>query len=129
MKIATLIARILLGLIFLIFGLNGFLNFIPMPPPTGLAGQYVGALFASHFLILVFTIEIAGALMLLVNRYVPLAIVLLGPVIVNILFFHALMDPSGLGLAAVVVVLWAIVAVSHKQHLAGIFAQRTSQPS
>jgi putative oxidoreductase len=116
-------------LIFLVFGLNGFLQFIPMPPPTGLAGQYVGALFTSHFLVLVFTIEIVGALMLLVNRHVPLAIVLLGPVIVNILFFHLLMDPSGLGLAFVVVVLWAIVAVSHKKHFEGVLAQRTSQPS
>ena len=76
MKIATLIARIFLGLLFLVFGLNGFLHFIPMQPPTGLAGQYMGALFLSHYLVVVFVLEAVGGLLLLINRYVPLALVL-----------------------------------------------------
>ena len=60
MKIAVLIARILLGLQFLVFGLNGFLHFIPMPLPTGLAGQYMGALFLSHYLTVVFLLQVVG---------------------------------------------------------------------
>jgi len=127
MKIATLVARILLGLLFLVFGLNGFLHFIPMPPPKGLAAQqFGGAIFASHYWVVIFGLQVIGGLLLLVNRFVPLALVLLGPVIVNIFFFHALMAPEGLPLAIVVVVLWVILAVRYKQYLAGIFVQRAA---
>lgn len=124
MKIATLIARILLGLIFLVFGLNGFLRFIPMPPPTGLAGQYMGALFVSHYLVPVFLLQVVGGALLLANRFVPLALVLLGPVIVNILLYHALMVPEGLPLALVVTVLWLIVFAGVRSAFAGVFAMR-----
>ena len=79
MKIAALISRLLLGLIFLVFGLNGFLNFIPMPPPTGVAGQFFGAIFASRYWVVIFGIQILGGLLLLINRFVPLALTLLGP--------------------------------------------------
>jgi hypothetical protein len=126
MKIASVIARYLLGLIFLVFGLNGFLHFIPMPPPTGLAAQFGGAIFASHYWVLIFGLQVLGGLLLLLNRFVVLALVLLGPVIVNILFFHLLMAPEGIPLAAVVVVLWLILAVRYKQYLAGIFVQRAT---
>jgi putative oxidoreductase len=126
MKIASVIARYLLGLIFLVFGLNGFLHFIPMPPPKGLAAQFGAAIFASHYWVVIFGIQVIGGVLLLVNRFVPLALVLLGPVIVNIFFFHALMDPGGLPMAIVVVVLWMILAVRHKQYLAGIFVQRAT---
>ena len=124
MRIASIIARYLLGLIFLVFGLNGFLHFIPMPPPKGLAAQFGGAIFVSHYWVVIFGVQVIGAVLLLVNRFVPLALVLLGPVIVNIFFFHALMAPEGLPLAIVVVVLWVILAVRYKQHFAGIFVQR-----
>src|SRR5438270_5086082 len=83
MKIIILIARLLLGLIFLVFGLNGFLHFIPMPPPSGIAGQFIGALFVSNYLIVVFLLQIVPAILLLINRYVPLALALLAPIIVN----------------------------------------------
>lgn len=126
MKIAALIARLLLGLIFLVFGLNGFLQFIHMPPPTGVAGQFVGALFASHYYVVLFGVQVIGAVLLLINRFVPLALVLLGPVIVNIFFFHLLMAPAGLPLAIVVVLLWAVVALRNKQHFAEIFTQGTA---
>jgi putative oxidoreductase len=127
MKIASVIARYLLGLIFLVFGLNGFLHFIPMPPPKGaLAAQFGGAIFASHYWVVVFSIQVIGGVLRLVNRFVVLALVLLGPVIVNIFFFHALMAPEGLPLAIVVVVLWLILAVRYKQYLAGIFVQRAT---
>jgi hypothetical protein len=125
MKIASTIARYLLGLIFLVFGLNGFLHFIPMPPPKGLAAQqFGGAIFTSHYWVVVFGLQVLGGVLLLVNRYVVLALVLLGPVIVNIFFFHALMAPEGLPLAVIVVVLWTILAVRYKQYLSGIFVQR-----
>jgi uncharacterized membrane protein YphA (DoxX/SURF4 family) len=127
MKIAALIARILLGLVFVVFGANGFLNFIPMGTmPTGTAGQFLAALFQSHYVLVVSAIQLAGGVLLLVNRYVPLALVLLGPVIVNIFLYHLLMDRSGLVLAIVVVILWGIVAFRHRQNFSGIFAQRTS---
>jgi uncharacterized membrane protein YphA (DoxX/SURF4 family) len=126
MKIASTIARYLLGLIFLVFGLNGFLHFIPMPPPKGLAAQFGGAIFASHYWVVVFGLQVIGGVLLLVNRFVPLALVLLGPVIVNIFFFHALMAPEGLPMAIVVVLLWSILAVRYKQYLAGIFVQRAA---
>ena len=125
MKIASLIARLLLGLVFAVFGLNGFLHFIKAPMPTGIAGQFVGAIFASGFWVVVFGIQVIGGVLFLVNRFVPLALVLIGPMIVNILCFHGLMGAPGLPLAIVVAVLWAIVAIRNKQHLAGIFVQRT----
>ena len=128
MKIVAMIARYLMGLVFLVFGLNGFLHFIPAGPAlTGPAGQFVGALVESHFFLVVAGLQILGGLLLLVNRYVPLALVILGPVIVNIFFFHLLMSPSGLPMAIGVVVLWGIVAAAHWQYLSGILTQRTSE--
>jgi uncharacterized membrane protein YphA (DoxX/SURF4 family) len=124
MRITALIARYLLGLIFLIFGLNGFLNFIHMPPPVGVAGQFLGALFVSHMLVVVFLLELIGAVLLLVNRYVPLALVVLGPVVVNIVLFHALMAPALLPLAILVVILWLLAAWSVRPAFAGIVQQR-----
>jgi putative oxidoreductase len=130
MKIVALVARILMGLAFLVVGLNGFLHFIPSGPmPTGTAGQFVGALIASHYFMVVAGLQILGGALLLVNRYVPLALVILGPVIVNIFFFHLLMDPSGLPRAIAVVVLWGIVAGRNWQYFSGIFTQRTSEAS
>src|SRR6202166_2273188 len=110
MKIIIVIARFLLGLIFLTFGLNGFLHFVPSPPPTGIAGQFVGALFVSHYLVPIFLLQIISAVLLLLNRYVPLALTLLAPIIVNILLIHTLMLPSGLPMALVASILWILVA-------------------
>ena len=125
MKIVVLIARLLLGLIFVVFGLNGFLNFLSMGPmPTGLAGQFVGALALSHYYWVVAALQIAGGALLLANRFVPLALVLLGPVIVNIICYHVFLNPSGAGPAAVVTILWLIVFYSNRQHFSGIFVQQ-----
>jgi putative oxidoreductase len=121
MKIVTLIARILLGLIFLVFGLNGFFNFIPAPPPSGVAGQYIGALFVSHYAVLIFLLEAIGGALLLANRFVPLAIAVLGPIVVNILLFHFSMAPEGIPLALVTTVLWAIVFYKVRQAFAPLF--------
>ena len=125
MKIVFLVARLLLGLIFLVFGLNGFLNFISMGPmPTGLAGQFVGALALSHYFWAVAALQVAGGALLLVNRFVPLALVLLGPVIVNIILYHVFLNPSGAVPAIVVTILWGIVFYGHRQYFSGIFVQR-----
>lgn len=126
MKWLALSARILLGLLFLVFGLNGFLNFLPMPALTGLAAQYMGALFVSHYLVFVFLVQIAGGLLLLVNRFVPLALTLLGPVVVNIALFHALLAPAGLVNAVVAVVLWSIVFVEHRRAFSPILSNQTT---
>ena len=125
MKIAVLIARLLLGLVFVVFGLNGFLNFLSMGPmPTGLAGQFIGALFASHYFWVVAGLQVVGGLLLLVNRFVPLALVLLGPVIVNILLYHLFLNPTGMAPAILVTVLWFIVFYGHRQYFSSIFVQQ-----
>ena len=125
MKIVVLIARILLGVIFFIFGANLVRPFLPMPPPPpGLANQYFTVLFMSHYLLFVGLVQAFAGLLLLLNRYVPLALVLLGPVIVNILLFHGLMAPNGLPLAILVLILWGILAWRARRNFAGIFAQR-----
>jgi putative oxidoreductase len=124
MKITSIIARFLLGLIFLIFGLNGFFHFLSMPAPTGVAGQFIGALFVSHFLIVIFVIQLIGAVLLLFNRYVPLALTLLAPIIANILLFHILMAPNGLALAIIVTVLWVLVFLSVRSAFTGLVQER-----
>ena len=126
MKIVILIARLLLALIFVVLGLNGFLNFLSMGPmPSGLAGQFVGALVLSHYFWVVAALQVAGGALLLVNRFVPLALVLLGPVIVNIILYHVFLNLTGIALAIVVVILWFIVFYGHRQYFSGIFVQRT----
>ena len=124
MRTASTIARFLAGVIFLVFGLNGFLNFIPMPPPGGIAGQFMGALYASHYLWVIFALQLIAGVLLLVNRYVPLAVAVLAPVIVNILSFHFLMAPSGLPLAFFVTILWALIFINVRPAFTGLFQAR-----
>jgi uncharacterized membrane protein YphA (DoxX/SURF4 family) len=81
MKTFVLIARVLLGLLFFVFGLNGFLHFIPSPPSSGLAGQFIGAMFVSHYLNVVFGLQIVAGALLLVNRFVPAALTILAPLL------------------------------------------------
>src|SRR5262249_28865212 len=124
MRTASVIARYLTGLIFLVFGLNGFLHFIPLPPPGGIAGQFMGALYVSHYLWVIFAFQVIAGVLLLVNRYRPLAVAGLAQVIVNILAFHALMEPSGLPLALFVAVLWAVIFVDVRPAFSGLFQSR-----
>lgn len=121
MKIATIIARSLLGLLFVVMGLNIFLNFIPMPPPPeGPARNFMMALFMSHYFLVVGALEVAGGALLLTARYLPLGLTLLGPVIVNIICFHAFMEPSGLPLAIVVAALALFLLRRYREHFAGL---------
>src|SRR5438132_10746001 len=124
MKIIAIIARFLLGFIFLVFALNGFLHFIPASLPSGTAGQFVGALFVSHYLVVVFLLQLVAAVLLLLDRYVPFALALLAPVIVNILLFPLFMALAGLPLALVVTVLWIVVFLSVRSAFAGLWQQR-----
>ena len=124
MRTASRIARYLAGLIFLVMGLNGFLHFIPLPPPGGVAGQFMGALYVSHYLWVIFAFQVIAGVLLLVNRYVPLALAFLAPVIVNILTFHVLMAPSGLPLALFVALLWAAIFVEVQPAFSGLFQPR-----
>ena len=129
MRTASVVARYLTGVIFLVMGLNGFLNFIPLPPPAGIAGQFMGVLYVSHYLWVIFAFQVIAGVLLLVNRYVPLAIAVLAPVIVNILTFHATMAPSGLPLALFVAGLWAVIFVDVRPAFAGLFQSRLDQSS
>jgi len=121
MKIATIIARSLLGLIFVVFGSNMFFHFIPMPPPPeGPAREFMTALFLSHYLYIVGALQVVGGLILLSGRWVPLGLTLLGPVIVNILCFHALMAPAGLPMAIVVSLLALFLLWRYREYFAGL---------
>ena len=121
MKLTITIARYLLGLMFTVFGLNGFLHFIHQPPPTSpLALQFFTVMVTSHFFVIVFLVQVIGGVLLLVNRFVPLALVLLAPVIVNILNYHILLDPAGLPAGLVALVLWCIVFYGVRNAFAGI---------
>jgi len=121
MKTATIISRVLLGLIFVTFGLNMFLNFIPMPPPPeGPARQFMTALFMSHYLYVVGALQVVGGLILLSGRWMPLGLTLLGPVIVNIVCFHVLMAPAGLPMAIVVSLLALFLLWRYREHFAGL---------
>jgi putative oxidoreductase len=119
MKIAVLIARILLGLIFVFFGLNAFFNFLHAPMPTGVAGQFIGALYTSHFYVVPFGFQIIGGLLLLSGRFIPLALVILAPILVNILTFHLTMA-AGILPGLVCTVLWFIVFAGHRNSFAAI---------
>ena len=92
----------------------------------GLAGQFIGALIMSHYFWVVAALQVIGGALLLVNRFVPLALVLLGPVVVNILLYHAFLNPSGAVMAVLVAVLWLIVFYAKRQYFSGVFAQQSA---
>lgn len=118
-------ARILLGLIFLVFSLNYWLQFIPIPGhPEGSHGaSFMGAIFATKFLTVVKVLELVAAVLLLSGRCINLGLTLLGPVIVNIALFHFLVAPGNYGLTAVICVLALITLIGQKNYLKAIFAK------
>ena len=121
MKILTIIARILLGLVFVLFGSNAFLHFLPMPPlPQGVTGEYLHAFFASGYVYVIGGFQVIGGLLLLIGRFVPLGLTILGAIIVNIWAFHLLMAPEGLPPAVVVTVLELFLVWSYRDRFAGI---------
>ncbi len=122
MKIATVIVRLLLALVFVIFGANAFLHFIPMPAlPHNATGDFLNALFVSHYVYAIALCQMIGGLLLLIGRFVPLGLTVLGPVVVNILLFHLFMDHSGLTIALVILVLWLFLLWCYRSAFAGLF--------
>ena len=121
MKIATIIARVLLGLAFVVFGLNFFLNFIPAPPPPpGLAGDYLKVFAASGYTHVVGAMQLLSGLLLLIGRFVPLGLTILAAILFNIWTFHLLMAPAGLGPAVVATLLWAFLVWSYRERFVGL---------
>ena len=123
MKAITIIVRVLLGLAFVVFGSNIFLHFIPMPQPSGpptLAQDFSKALMESHYMYVVGLLQFSGGLLLLIGRYVPLGLTLLGPVIVNILLFHIFLETSGLPIALVVSALALFLLWRYRANFAGL---------
>ncbi|HTB98909.1 MAG TPA: DoxX family protein [Terracidiphilus sp.] len=126
MKIVTIIARILLALLFLVSGLDKLFHFFPAQPlPPGAAGEFVGALTSTKYLMFVGLCETVGGILLIVNRFVPLGLTILGPVIVNILLSGLLMDHRGIVPGLVVTLLWFVVFWRVRSAFAGIFEARS----
>jgi putative oxidoreductase len=125
MKIVSMIARILLGVMFTVFGLNGFLHFIPSPAfPPGYLLDFFTAIVGSGFYVMIFGVQLICGLLLLTNLYVPLAIVALAGVLLNILTFHATMNPQGFPPAIVATILWFLTAWPIRAQFAPIFARK-----
>jgi uncharacterized membrane protein YphA (DoxX/SURF4 family) len=123
MRVVRLIARILLGLIFTVFGLNGFLHFLPMPPMSGPPAEFFGALFHTGYMIrLIFADQVLGGVLLLIGLAVPFALLLLAPIVLNIFLFHLFLAPSGLPLASIVVILEVFLAWTYWELYAPLFA-------
>jgi putative oxidoreductase len=121
MKIATIIVRILLGLIFVFFGSNAFLRFLPMPPlPEGVAGLYLKAFFDSGYVYVIGGMQLLSGLLLLIGRFVPLGLTILGAIIFNIWAFHILMAPEGFPPAVVVTLFLAFLVWQYRESFAGI---------
>ncbi|MCH9685522.1 MAG: DoxX family protein [Deltaproteobacteria bacterium] len=115
------IARMLLGLVFFVFGLNGFLGFIPQPPLPEAGGAFMGALAATGYMLpLIKGTEVIAGLMLLSGRFVPLALVLLAPVIVNIVLFHVVLAPTNMVMAVVLLALEGYLAWAYRDAFAGV---------
>jgi hypothetical protein len=120
MKIATIIVRVLLGLLFVVFGSNAFLHFIPMPPMEGPSGQFIGSMYVTGYLKVIAALQVTGGALLLLGRYVPLGLTLLGPVVVNIVLFHIFMDHAGLLMAIVVAALSLFLLWSYRASFAAL---------
>jgi putative oxidoreductase len=130
MRIASIFARYLLGLIFTVFGLNGFLNFIHQPPPANpLAIQFLVSVSESHFAAFFFAIQLLGGLLLLSGYFVPLALTGLAAELYNILAFHLTLSPATIAPALVASVLWILVFLQYRESFKGIFsAKPATQP-
>jgi len=126
-KIPTIIARVLLGLVFFVFGLNGFFHFIPQPKDamsdTAMA-FFSGMAKTGYMLPLIFGTQTGVGVLVLINRFVPLALALVAPVIVNIVAFHLFLAPSGLPVALVVLALEVFLAWSYRERFRPMLACR-----
>jgi putative oxidoreductase len=125
MKIVSVIARYLLGLLFTVFGLNGFLNFIHQPPPANpLEMQFLVAISASHFAVFLFAVQLIGGLLLLSGFFVPLALTVLAAELYNILAFHLTLAPATIAPALVACVLWVLVFLQYRDSFNSVLAAK-----
>lgn len=130
MKTTSIVARYLLGLMFTVFGLNGFLHFIPQPPPPNpMAIQFLIAVSASHFAAFFFALQVLGGALLLFGFFVPLALTLLAAELYNILAFHLTMAPSSIAPALVACILWILVFLQYRESFNGIFRAKPVTPA
>jgi len=126
MKTITLVARLGLGLLFTVFGLNGFLHFLPQPPMSGPPAEFAGALAATGYMFpLIKGTEVVAGLALLAGRFVPLALTVLAPVIVNIAAFHLFLAPSGLGMVVALLVAELFLAWAYRDAFRGVLQANT----
>jgi uncharacterized membrane protein YphA (DoxX/SURF4 family) len=126
MKIVTLIARILLGLAFVVFGANFFLHFIKAPPPSGLAGDYFKVLSESGYLYAIGAMQLLGGLLVLIGVFVPVGLTILAGIIFNIWMFHLLLAPAGIGPAIVVTIIEVYLIWAYRAAFAGLFTSRAA---
>jgi putative oxidoreductase len=124
MKIAVVIARVLLGIPFLVFGLNYFFHFLPMPPPPGDAGVLMGILYSHGWLVFHGVLYMIAGLLLIVGRYVPVALVILGPILVNILLFHVTLAPAGIAPGLICALLELFLIWAYWPAFRGIFTDK-----
>ena len=120
MEIVIIIVRILLGLLFVVFGLNGWFHFIPLPPRQGRAAEFIGAMIGTGYFNVILILQVVGGLLVLIGISVPLGLILLGPVIVNIMMFHLFMDRKGIGLALFILVLSLFLLWQYRASFAGL---------
>jgi len=127
MKIVVLIARILLGLVFVVFGLDKIIHIFPVPPQSpGVMGEYLHAMTSTHYMMVVGVFEVVGGLLLIIGRYVPFGLCLLAPVIVNILIVDVLIVgvaamPSGFVIGLIITLLWLLIFNRERSAFTGIF--------
>ena len=120
MEIVILLVRVVLGLIFIVFGLNGWFHFIPLPPRQGRAAEFIGAMIGTGYFNVILILQVVGGLLVLIGISVPLGLTLLGPVIVNIMMFHLFMDRKGIGLALFILVLSLFLLWQYRASFAGL---------
>ena len=131
MKFAVIGARVLLGLIFVVFGLHGFFqfSFIPAPEMNEAAGSLMGALVGTgYFMVVVKLVELTSGLMILTGRFLPLGLILLAPVSVSILLFHGFLDPAGLGMPIFIIVMQLFLAWTYRDSFSGVL-QANAKPA
>lgn len=125
-RIAPTVARVLLGLPFLVFGLNFFLHFLPQPPMDPAAGAFLGALVTGKLLTIIKVVEVVAGVALLANRFVPLALTLLAPALVGIVMFHGVFEPSGLVIPLVLTALEGYLAWAYRGAFTPMLQARTA---
>ncbi|MFN0047672.1 MAG: DoxX family membrane protein [Cytophagales bacterium] len=124
-KLPTMIARILLGIIFFVFGLNGFMNFMPLPPLNESAGVFIGGLVGSgYFFQFLKLCEVIAGVALITGFFVPLALTLLAPISVNIFLFHLFLERSGLPISLIIISLMMYLAFTYKDYFKQLFTAK-----